>query len=106
MMWDNRVRFSIEKPTEVYGRYALTAQYTAQRYFFPDTNAFVAGTNDPWDLVHRVNLGANAFQPIHEKWALVASGTGTWAAAAGASLADGMSWAFTFGIGERRSWFV
>lgn len=99
--WDNRLRVSFEKPVVNFGRYGATIDYELQNYYFSGMNSFIPGTDRPWNAVHNLELGLNAFQPVHEEWAVIVNGLLGWSAAAGAALAGGFSWSVTFGVGHR-----
>ncbi len=100
-VWTNQFRFAFEKPVVNFARYGVTLEYELQSYFFSGENSFVPNTNDPWGLVHNLEVGANVFQPVHEKWVVIVNGLVGWSAASGASLGDGFSWSCTFGTGHR-----
>lgn len=102
-LWTNRIRASLEKPLPYFGRFGVNATYAAHTYFFSGPNALVAGTDDPFDLVHTVQLGTNVFQPVSESWAVVASADVSASAADGADLLDAVSWSVTLGGGHRLS---
>ena len=102
-LWTNRFRLSLEKPTPYFGRIGLYGEYARYDYEFSGPNGFVGGTERPFDLVHRMNVGLNVFQPVHEAWALFFAGGVTWAAEDGADLADGFGWNVTAGVGHRLS---
>lgn len=102
-LWSNQFRLSWEQPLPVFGRFGLYGDYTNRRYEFGGRNDFVPGTDDPWGTTHRIAIGANLFQPVHEQFAIVLAGDIRWHAEDGASLADGFTWSLTAGVGYRPS---
>ena len=102
-LWTNQIRASWEQPLPLFGRFGLYGDYTNRKYEFNGRNDFVPGTDDPWGTAHRVAVGANLFQPVHEQWAVVIATDVRWHAEDGASLGDGFTWTITAGVGFRPS---
>lgn len=102
-LWTNLFRVSYEQPLPVFGRLGIYGSYTNRDYEFEGPNPFIAGTDDPWGSVHQLAVGANLFQPVHERFAVFIATDFRWHVEDGQSFSKGASWAVTLGGGYRVS---